>query len=1103
MGAILSLFGFARDTTKQNIDDIENQISNTSDPVKQEELKNQLSVELQKLDELSAAQNALEKETTNPNSTLNILATEITAANNEIESVLKKRSDNKLKIKELTQAINVLTESKKPIEEEIVMLTSEQITLESRIKELIDSRNKSNDQETINKLAKEETEINNRIIEISMKLSRLNEKLPKIDEEIKSKTNEKIKIENEDGQLAAYEKKLNENLLKLELQHAESSGKESQRKHELEVQIAKLEEEIKLKEEEAKKLCQQATDELIQIELALDNAKTMNTLEELATRIRSNTNCNSEEYQMMCKNLLKTIQSMQSSICEDEIKYLKSITEQIPKAKTIAELESIEQTINNTQACTSDAKTDVVLKLNEAISARKAYIRVILKDEAELDVLYGRFTTEKLTVKEINEIFLKSIAMNGNDSTKIKEMKIKMSEEYNKLLISEIRLATEKCLKIDLTPIDDPKKSIQQNIEDNLLKLQKAHDETKIYITTIEEIYSSLPPNYKLTIDSSEALKPLNNFVKELNELIAAFSDDTMIYNSKLLFALLTCGHGVISADTNESEQNPINILSRTILSHISYKANLMFAELQPILYPIEVSTGPVHQKGNSLTDSFISSYIGCYKEAMNIQEGKILRITKTDTKTNNTIITEEYRIGEDGKSIVGNGKSEAPKHNGTNYYITTPCGPVELININNEVHTKLYQDDFSTELQNVKIYNVEGKLKFNIDGIWFNNDADQTRCSNDEQIEFTKRTIGDGFFITEELDIEIYRTNDANFEYNILRKKTEVSGLRKKLIKYVSNIKNKIGSANCPDYNNLKKSVETFISEKTTDWNSFFKGCRKILDETPDYYWKLMERYTQSHDSYPKVNWYNLPITYRIYSQQDELTAAIAFLMNQVFVTVSGFDELNTRDSVRCYKYINPKSRYSKECYIMNESDKKIFNITDSTIKVATGLTDSATLLSIQIPTSKLIHETEFSNYGTEKKYIKHYFSDATNLAKAFPTIPHITVTNYKIDFVNTMVKKILDHSKNIGTLVKLSATQKLFMNMYDYMDYQEIAETVYYDTIVIALQFDMIFCLNQKKTMMTICHNDAKRGCTQQQTIPMLFAKPKNNEIDPLFDL
>jgi hypothetical protein len=324
----------------------------------------------------------------------------------------------------------------------------------------------------------------------------------------------------------------------------------------------------------------------------------------------------------------------------------------------------------------------------------------------------------------------------------------------------------------------------------------------------------------------------------------------------------------------------------------------------------------------------------------MNIQEGKTLKITKTDTKTNNAMITEEYGLGEDGKTIVGIGKSEAPKHNGTNYYITTPCGPVELININNEVHTKLYQDDFATELQNVKIYKVDGKLKYNIDGVWFNNDANQTQCSNDEQIELTQREIGDKFFITEELEIEIYRTKDAqnntNFEYNILRKKAEISGLRKKLIKYVSNIKNKIGSSNCQDYNNLKKAVEAFILEKTTDWNSFFKGCRKILDETPDYYWKLMERYTQCHDSYPKLNWYNLPLTYRIYSQQDELTAAIAFLMNQVFVTVSGF-ELDTGDSVNCYKYVNPKTNYSKECYIMSEADKKMFNITDSTIQVVT----------------------------------------------------------------------------------------------------------------------------------------------------------------------
>jgi hypothetical protein len=157
---------------------------------------------------------------------------------------------------------------------------------------------------------------------------------------------------------------------------------------------------------------------------------------------------------------------------------------------------------------------------------------------------------------------------------------------------------------------------------------------------------------------------------------------------------------------------------------------------------------------------------------------------------------------------------------------------------------------------------------------------------------------------------------------------------------------------------------------------------------------------------------------------------------------------------------------------------------------------------MTIQVPETKLIHETEFSNYGVEKNYTKHYFTDATNLAKAFPTIPHMTAANYKIDFVNLMVTKILDHSKNIGTLVKLTPAQTLFMNMYGYMDHQEIAEALYYDSIVIALQFDLVFCLNQKKTVMSICHNDAKRGCIQQQTIPMLFAKPKENEKDPLFD-
>ncbi len=1104
MGALLSLFRGAQDTTTQSIADLENRINNTSDPEELEQLKQQLAAERQRLDEISAAQRAIAQQTADPNSGLNITQSEINGTNSKLQDVIKRRDELKLKIESIAKTLEELLASKKPIEDQLVLLAAERIANQNALAEVRGQKQYTKEELEIGKLDTRERELMEKDAEISIKITKLNDELVEIENKIAAMTLEKNKLVEEDATLGAQEKSLSEELLNLESKKETVSESEKELRANLEKRIADLEKEGALKEEEAARLCLEAIEELNTIERSLDITNDTNGFQTLLNKML-NHKCSSDEYNMMSYSLKQTITSIQASICEEEIALLTPIAVEIPKVKTIPEIDKIAERIAQANRCSSELKISTVLKLTEAVAARRAFILMVAKNEQDLEIYYNKFTTETLTVAQINEIFFKVVEMNENDSPKIKEYKLKLTDEYIKLITAEIEKTVDICLKIDITPIDDPTKSVQQLVEINVKKLRDAYNQSKDHIRTIEEIYSSLPEGYKLKLEKTNALKPINEFIQQLNEMTAAYSDDTAIYNAKLLFGFITCGHGVITGSSSMETNNPINTYLRTFTSHTSYKANLMFGELQPIIYPLEMSNGPVHQKGNTFNDAFLSGYLGCYKEAMLIKEGKTLTITKTNTGSGNKTIIEEYGIGEDGQTIVAIGKSEKVLHNGTNYYLTTPCGPIDLKIINNEVHTELYQVDFATELQNVKIYKIDSDLKYNIDGLWYNNDAKQTLCTDHEQIEYTKRQIGDKFYITEELDIEVYRTEDelgnTVFDYNILRKKTPISGFREKMIRYVSNLKNKIGSSGNKDYMDLKTKVEKFITTNTTTWDDFFKEARAILDSTPEYYWKLMERYTQCDKLYPKQHWYNLPSTFRVYDFQSELKMALAFLINQIFVGVSG-NLLTTPDDISCFKYLNPVSQYSKDCFIKDEEDKKLFGLNNSTIKIVSDYVDSETLLTLERPQYTLYDTANYSTYGVEKEYVKHYFSDSTKMTGVFPVIPHLNTTYFNYDILDVMLNNILEHSETKGMLVKLTSSQKLFMNMYGFMDYREIAEMIYYDLIVAALQFDIVFCLNKKKTTMSICHNDAKRGCTEQQALPSLFGHPVDGK-DSLFDL
>lgn len=1111
MGAILSLFGITKRTNNEKIKELEEQIAATDDPQKKEELKKELENIIQTSKDLDVLEESLGlKSTNNAKTQINEIKTTISSKNKDLEELKKQKEELKQKQATLDKDIADKNSSKQVVQDEIAKLTNELNELKSQMNETrkaIDSEKNQEKKESL-MTSFRELEVKKKSLDKSI-LQKQNE-LEEIVMKINQVVGEKSKLIEEEGKIASTEKMTLEEINKL-IQSQEMVTQEFlQINTENTKRLQELENENRLREEEVLKICNSALEQLKKIEAEISTAESTSALDMLTKKISLVTGCSSDEYNKSLYQINESIALKKENICETEIAELESLIAKIPKTLTTTELDSIEIAAKKLQNCNMGIKTNLMSRLTEAIATKKASIIAREQDEKAVESYYSELSKNNLTVAQLNEIFLKSMEITRTDSEKVKKMKENIADQYNKLIVQEINKVIDLCKKIDISPSNDSKLSITQNVQANSVKLNNALITAENHIKKIEEIYASLPAGHKITLDSASALKPINEFIQNVNSMIAGLSDDVTIYKAKLLFGLITCGYGITGIDESKSSNNAINVSLRSNLTIEGYKANLMFAELQTLLYPLEDPKGPVHNETTKMTDAYIYGYIGVSKEGMRLTEtANGIKFEKFN-QSKNSYSLGEYILDTDKKTVIGINNSEEvlvlkDQVNGTEiFYVTSPCGPIRFVNINNTIHSELYKQQFETLVQNVKKYKYGSKSYFNIDGIWYHDNSTQTLCTEAEQIELSKKPIGSSFYVTEEMDVEIYRTDSQGsivYEYVLSRKRCEETLLRTKIIRLVNNIQSLLVSNN--DYKALKSKVDAFIKSNVTTWDQFFKQGRAILDSTPDYYWKLLERYLEISKNYPKNNWYNLPSTFRIYDFRTELEAAISLLMNQVFVAVKGAKaNVNTKNKTECFKYLNPKTQFDKRCFILSDEDLKTFAFRDSSIPMTKGFGDSNSFATVQKNKTPLYNKSNLSTYQNEKPFAIHYFIDVVGEKDVFPEIAHLTPSYFGYEFVSKFADMIESNQAKIQLLINLSQAQKLFTNMYGLMSNQDIASQIYYDTIIAALQFDLFFCFNNRLTTMSICQNDLERGCTESQMIPMIFAKPVSGK-DPLFDL
>lgn len=1110
MGAILSLFGITKQTNSEKIKDLEKQIENTNDPNKKEELKKELENIIQRSKYLDVLEESLGfKSTSSAKTRFNELKTIITTKNQQIDELKKQKEEIKKKQDALEKDIQSKNSSKQIIQDEITKLLNELNTLKSRMDETRNTIDYETNQETKESLMNSFRELEVQKESLDKTILQKQNSFEGIVIEISQHVEEKSKLIEKEGKIASTEKITLEEINKL-IQSEETITQEiAQINVENVKRLQELEAENKLRDDEVLKICNSALEQLKKFELEISTSTSTSALDMLSKKLSLVSGCSSDEFNNSLYQINESIALKKENICEMEVSELETLIAKIPNALTIDELNSIETSAKNLQNCNMEIKTLVLNRLSEAIVTKKASITAREQDEKAVESYYSELSKHNLTVAQLNEIFLKSMEITRTDSEKVKKMKENITLQYNKLIVQEINKVVELCKKIDISQTNDPKLSTTQNIQVHSAKLNNALAIAESYIKQIEEIYASLPIGHKITLDSTSALKPINEFIQNVNSMIAGMSDDVTIYKAKLLFGLITCGYGITGIDESKTTNNSINVSLRSNLTIEGYKANLMFSELQTLLYPLEDSKGPVHNETTKMTDAYIYGYIGVSKEGMRlIETSKGIKFEKFN-QSKNSYALGEYILDSDKKTVIGINNSEKvlslKDHvNGTEtYYITSPCGPIRFVNINNTIHSELYQQQFETLIQNVKKYKDGLKSYFNIDGIWYHDDSSQSLCTEIEQIELSKKPIGSSFYVTEEMDVEIYRTNTQEsviYEYVLSRKRCEETLLRTKIIRLVNNIQSLLLSNE--DYKALKLKVDNFVKSNVTTWDQFFRQGRTILDSTPDYYWKLLEQYLEIGKNYPKNNWYNLPSTFRFYDFRTELEAAISLLMNQVFVAVKGAKaNTDTKNNTECFKYLNPRTQFDKRCFILNDEDLKTFAFNVSSIPIAKGFGDSNSFAAVQKNIVPLYDKTSLSTYQNEKPFAIHYFIDVITEKDVFPEIPHLTPTYFGYEFVSKFVDMVESNQAKIQSLVNLSQAQKLFTNMYGLMSNKDIASQIYYDTIIAALQFDLFFCFTDRSTTLSICQNDFERGCLESQMIPMIFAKPVSDK-DPLFD-
>lgn len=1111
MGSIISkLISSLSKTTEDNIKELENSSVSQDTINKELEKLNQLKEIEEQLNKTNTSNN-LTSEQKKLNNQINSLNSEISTYQTKLTEIQTQRNESSSKLKTIVEKLRELESQKTTISTSLTELTNQKLELETQLKTL----QEENSEEMTEELQTQIEELNEKISDLEVSISKLTTELTELEIEISSQKTTKNNYTEEDGNLFSSEKTIAEEIQNLLSELEKLTEEKSSLTEEIESTLLKLETEQKQREEELAKICKEALENLNEIQNSINSVTNSSVLDSLLSKLGLVSECNSDEYKTTKNNLINEIGVKKNSICENEIKELKTYLEKIEKISSKTELSELETEISKLTNCSNETKTKVLEDIQNIISVKRAYFTTLEKDTNVLLECKNTLSSDGLNVSLINETLLKALAISDYDSENIKKIKSEINELYNQAIIQEIEKVSNKVLSLDITEINDSERTLEENITNTLKKLQTVKISAQSYIKEIENIYASLPNDYQLSISSTDSLKPINNFIQQVDELIAGYSDDTTIYKAKELFALLTVGHGILGSDNSKSVNNSINTLLRSILSLETYKANLMFSELISILYPLELSTGPCYNEKTIFTDALLGNYIGVTKENFVIIENKDkLSISSVSSSTNFEDYNEYYL--KDGV-ITGTSNSNnvlVVEKDNTNYinqyYITSPCGPIYLYIINNEVHSILYKNSIEAEIENVKVYKDGSKKYYNINGIWYNSDTNQTKCSEDLSIELTKKQISDSFYVTEELDVSVTRSdlnNETRYIYTIDRKNTSISGFREKIINYVNNLKNLIGTNS--DYTTLKSKVESFLNTKTNTWEEFFKSGREILNNSPDYYWKLMERFVEN--SYPSNIWYNIPITFRLYNFKEELQTAISLLMTQIFVIVSGKAN-GGYDNVKCFKYLNPLSQFDRRCYMMFEEDNEYFGIKSSSINTVYGFTNSSVLIKTQPETkNNLISGTDI--YKNQVKYLKYYFSEVNDY-NSFPTITHMTPDYYDSKFVEDFTNKIVNgefedfegNVKKIDSLVKLTNSQKIFTNMYGFMDFEDIVSQLYYDTIVKSLQFDLIFCFNNLNTSMSICHNDYNKGCQVNQLLPFVFSKPLTSEgkeeTDSLFE-